>query len=709
MIILNSINNNENVSIMNQNTNKSINAQVQNNNFEPKSQVKLSARSSSRASSASTTPSNTLFPNLTPQATHIATRSQFNHFNRPVSSGQIVNILTRKASDLEKDINKMDKKNRLTPPLSLSDPNFSAKSSSNEKTFVSTQVLNLKSLNETGQVFKERPKSSTENSTLSKLTVNNLNHFDNLNETPKNYGDTLSPIPSFSSKSSSPNDSSSPIMTVKVNNSEYKDNERNKSPQTLKSISTLSHNYDGTKSAGLLSNSSAGRAKKKVSFNDNLLKVHLIPNLTNFLTVEKCKPVDKDELMVSIEEQAYGSYCDEEPDSPLIQNNFNFIEGFDPHNLDDSSSTNKAKLAKTHLKQIQSDQTISNDLKRNIRNHNLNNHLQVVKLTVHPNKSQLDNRTQNFLSLVGNNNFSQKLSKRDSSTANRNLHSKLFTQQRSQTFHFDELDRIESIDELKTNSSSINLSKNPKYTHPGSRSTKPPKNDHSKHSDEAKSKIKRVDSSKENDLNLNLIKKPTKFVFLKQDDNMAREPSFIKSQLEKNFFNNNSSSSFASDSNLKVAVDPKNSSINKTATMNSVNQLIALKDVNYYLNNSTKSNLKSLKSSYPYQNGLNDINKIKLKSNGHLANISNLDLDFRRTNSAFPLLRNNMSNGSVNQTNPNESSKISNNLSFKIMNSSSPLGNSLTRAKTFLQNQNLASKNHIDKKIKESSIEKTSF
>lgn len=699
-------NHSKNVSITNQNAKKEMNS-AQNNNFEASSQIKLSARSSSRTSSPSISHSNSLFPNLTPQATHIAGSSQMNNFNRPVSSGQVVNILTRKASDLEKKIllPNSDKTNRLNSPLSNSDPNFSGSNYSNEKNFLSSQILQLKNQINSGQASKERPKSGKEINKISNLTINNLNRFDNLNETIKTCVDTLSPIPSYSSKSSSPNDSSSPDLTAKTinfesNNLTENSNEstQNKSPQTFKSVSTASQLYEGlgTKSAGLLSNSSAGRTKKKVSFNDNLLKVHLIPNLTNFLTVEKCKSFDKGDGMVSIDEQMYGTYFEDEPDSPLIQTNFDFTESCEHQINESQDSSAKVKLAKTHLKQIQSDQTIYNDLRRNIRNHNLNNHLQVVKLTVHPNKNQSsDTKTQNFLTLVGSNNFSQKpASKRENSASNRSIHSQLFSQQRSQTFHYDD---TESIDDIKTGSYAINVLKGHKYS---SKNAKNIKNDFSRNSlgsSNSDSKFKRMDYSKEN--NLNLIKNSTKFVFLKQDDNMVREPSFIKPQIEKNLFNNNSSSSFASESNLKTGVDLKNVSMAKNVPLNSVNQLIALKDVNYFLNNNVKSNLKSIKSSYP-----NDLSKIKLKSNGHLANISNLDLDFRRTNSAFPLLRNNNANGSVGKQ--SESAKFSNNTGNF---SSLPLSNSLNRAKTFLFNQNFTSNNHIDKKIKGTPIEKTTF
>ncbi|RNA04814.1 hypothetical protein BpHYR1_018477 [Brachionus plicatilis] len=689
IVILNSMNNSENVSIMSHHHKKSLNAPAQ--NLEPKSPTKLSGHSSSRASSASTSASNALFPNLTPQATHIATTSHLTNFNRPVSTGQIVNILTRKASDLQKNLTKSPDKSSLTPPLSLSEPNFSA---------------------------KESPKSPP-----STLTVNNLNHFDHLNETAKNFADTLSPIPSYSSKSSSPNDPNSPILTIKCKpvkqSQSSKDCECNKSPQTLKSAST---NCDGQgpKSAGPLSSSSAGRAKKKVSFNDNLLKVHLIPNLTSFLNVERCKT--NGDAMLSIEEQANGSVGEDEaePDSPLIETHFDFSDHQAHHCQEANPSFIKPTIAKTHLKHIQSDQTISNDLKRSVRNHSLGNHLQVVKLTVHPNKNHSDSRTQNFLTLVGNNSFSQKptVTKRESSASSRNIHSQLFAQQRrSHTFHYDDLDPTDSMEDIKTSSSSINFAKTPKFMLTGAK--KHMKSDYSKQSsatlhpesNEAKNKARQLDSSKENDLNLNSAKRPPKFVFLKHDDNMTREPSFVKAHVDKSIFNN-SSSSFASDSQHKTSVETKNASMNKNASLNSVNQLIALKDVNYYLNNGAKSNLKALKSTHPHQSGLNDIGKIKLKSNGHLTNISNLDLDFRRTSSALPLLRNNIGTGSSgkysNQPALNESAKFSNNLSYKILNSS-PLSNSLTRAKTFLLNQNLTSNNHIDKKIKGSSIEKTTF
>jgi hypothetical protein len=205
--------------------------------------------------------------------------------------------------------------------------------------------------------------------------------------------------------------------------------------------------------------------------------------------------------------------------------------------------------------------------------------------------------------------------------------------------------------------------------------------------------------------------------------------------------------------------------LNKNFTLSSVNQLVALKDVNYYLANSSKSSSSPKKpsqnapqvsysqnSNYTQANGantkiisqngtINQVTAIKIRPSSNTTNES----DFRRTHSALPLLRNGVKqnsfingstntpvvqannsnnnngiksassnssgnnqtvNGSTTNGTSNEMKNGINSISYKLINS--PMINTISRAKTFIYNQN-ANTNMIDRRIRGGSIEKTSL
>ena len=256
-------------------------------------------------------------------------------------------------------------------------------------------------------------------------------------------------------------------------------------------------------------------------------------------------------------------------------------------------------------------------------------------------------------------------------------------------------------------------------------------------------------------------------------------------------YNSNNSSNVNTNSNSATTNANSNT---KNIAMSTVNQLVALKDVNYYLTNSSK-HMKKLNGQMPIsysqtgtypsnmstsngngkpnmnsQNVNNQVTEIKLRTNNMMS-----ESDFRRTHSALPLLRNgfkiqnnNANNSSTNANfhsvnsngngngnsnghsqmgfinanfnsnnssssnnnsstsgnNNNNSSNVSTNrvnspvdlkngikginttISYKLVNT--PMINSLTRAKSFLYNQN-ATTNVIDRRLRGGSIEKTSL
>jgi hypothetical protein len=275
----------------------------------------------------------------------------------------------------------------------------------------------------------------------------------------------------------------------------------------------------------------------------------------------------------------------------------------------------------------------------------------------------------------------------------------------------------------------------------------------------------------------------TKYIFLKPDDKLNENgllnSSFsTRSHTIANINLNNGNSAVGVTPSNSIAFEKQNTmsdfkslvngksngdglaSLNKNFTLSSVNQLVALKDVNYYLANSSKSTSSPKKASqiapqvsysqnsnYPQannsntkiisQNGtVNQVTAIKIRPSSNSTNES----DFRRTHSALPLLRNGIKQNSFingngngtaiqsqNQTNNNSSVKSAsssssgnngsangasdlkngiNSISYKLINS--PMINTISRAKTFIYNQN-ANTNMIDRRIRGGSIEKTSL
>jgi len=271
--------------------------------------------------------------------------------------------------------------------------------------------------------------------------------------------------------------------------------------------------------------------------------------------------------------------------------------------------------------------------------------------------------------------------------------------------------------------------------------------------------IKNMPSSKIN---------PTKYIFLKPEDkpsqhlndNLVLNRSNTIANMKYENFN---SGSFVSDMSRNTGSDFKgsimsgdyitslssynsannnnNNSNSKNIAMSTVNQLVALKDVNYYLANSSKQSKKNQvsysqvgnyangKSHISYNPNMNNqVTEIKLRTNGNTSTINQMsESDFRRTHSALPLLRNgvklqNNSNQSNNFSNGNNLSMntlgntgvdlkngikgVNTTISYKLVNS--PMINSLTRAKSFLYNQN-ATTHGIDRRLRGGSIEKTSL
>ena len=262
---------------------------------------------------------------------------------------------------------------------------------------------------------------------------------------------------------------------------------------------------------------------------------------------------------------------------------------------------------------------------------------------------------------------------------------------------------------------------------------------------------------------------PTKYIFLKSEDKPAQHSNenFIlnRSNTIANMkFDNFNSNSFTSDmsrnttgSDFKgsimsgeyitslssygsVSNNNNTNSNSKNIAMSTVNQLVALKDVNYYLANASAKQAKknqSYSQTGNYTNGKshisvnpnmsNQVTEIKLRTNNINTNQIN-ESDFRRTHSALPLLRNsgklqnnNFPNGNnINANNNANINMIGNNvsdlkngikgnnttISYKLVNS--PMINSLTRTKSFLYNQN-ATTHGIDRRLRGGSIEKTSL
>ncbi|CAF0735290.1 unnamed protein product [Brachionus calyciflorus] len=726
---------------------------------------KLNSKNGSRVSSASTHFSNGLLQNLTPEATHITTNCHLNSFNRPVTSGQVVNIISRKTSELEGNKIFFNQENtRLASAISNSEKSFSPYKESSSfieaKKNVSMQTLFLNKTTD----FNNEPKmkANSDMHSVCLLTAENLNHFDKstkIDLTIKSKIESPTSNISVSSIISSDhlNSNVKQIEADLKNNYLIKDKIENeeqiRSSLTEKSSSTISQIFDlqNIKTSEHFNNSTGnGKTKKKVSFNDNLIQIHLIPNLQKFLNIEKCKSSEKQDPLNSMDEALSGINSPDKEfdlldDSNLLMDNQELTH-------QQLTSLPKPKFIKTNLTQINSDQTIASGLKKNTRkNNNFNNHhLQVVKLTVNsanttPNDAK---NQQSFLTLIGSNKFAQKpnqvISKRDYlNSVNKSYHPQLFSQKRSNTFHNEAIESPpEKIDQSKVTNSIDSFSQS-KYLSNDLTNIKILRNESPKKTLKTpnnsvecsvllkNSAEKSPEFHNENEIQFNSIKnlhKQKKYVFLKQDDNLIREPSFIKNNnliTDKNCTNSfNSMSEFGSDLNqhpniYKTGFEIKNISNgnNKSQVLNSVNQLIALRDINYYLTNNAKSNLKSLKN-FGYQPSAEDTNKSGIKTNSHLKNIDNFDL--RRTNSALPLLRNlNKNNNNADnatnlatirvftQTNGyTDSPKASIKNQFKIINSK--IDNSFSRAKTFVYNQNLTSTTQTQKK-RGNYYEKTTF
>lgn len=234
----------------------------------------------------------------------------------------------------------------------------------------------------------------------------------------------------------------------------------------------------------------------------------------------------------------------------------------------------------------------------------------------------------------------------------------------------------------------------------------------------------------------------TKYIFLKSDDKQSDlniTPSSFSSShfnaLSKSYssskigFNTNSAinpnASYSQLSEVvKLGTDIKtNAAFNsnaKSIAMSTVNQLFALKDVNYYVANSSRALRK-----YHQQQNKNSQSKPSSSNGGEVTTIKlatfspNQIQNDRQTKSALPLLRSSaktssspiVNNNDVTTTkNSNLESKnlnnCFNNLSYRLINTPTLIGN-LSKAKTFLYNQN--ANNNFDKRIKENSNDKTSL
>lgn len=395
-----------------------------------------------------------------------------------------------------------------------------------------------------------------------------------------------------------------------------------------------------------------------------------------------------------------------------------------------------------------------NDLRKNQRNHFTQQspqQLQVVKLTVHSAKFNTNSEqpilsaNQNFLSIVGKNNRVTNV------LTNRGLNSQLFSNQRSLTSINLQDSQKEKSDEVMN----FSYPKPPKYvtsalrTHSACLKAKPSLNTANHEEDKyvnieqspqlkflsnlkklrPSASFQSIDVNQSSSPSLNTVKNipvrtgQPKFIFLKSDENLVREPSFSS---------RNQSNLHSSSANSLLNASPEcQKTAQKSINLSSVNQLIALKDVNYYLtNHSSKISKQKHQISYSQTgNYANEVSKLKVKANGNVSNVSDeVESDFRRTRSALPVLRNNLRvSGFVRNGNGNGVNNSGNNISgelkqnqyvningvnnnaqtYKLVNS--PILNTLTRAKTFLYNQNRTSTHAIEKRIRGSSIDKTSF
>jgi len=274
----------------------------------------------------------------------------------------------------------------------------------------------------------------------------------------------------------------------------------------------------------------------------------------------------------------------------------------------------------------------------------------------------------------------------------------------------------------------------------------------------------------------------TKYIFLKSDDkqtdlnitpstfssnhyNSLNNKSYTNSKINFNSQNTVSINSAASVSNptntssantasslnqladmVRLSPDIKNTAYHsnnaKNLAMSTVNQLFALKDVNYYVTNSSRAlrkynqNLHKNLSKPSSSNG-GEVTTIKLHSFSQNLNPS----DSRQTKSALPMLRSSKissvggstgtdgakSNGNnanavaststnvvTTPSGVNENKNFNNcfnNLSYRLINTPTLIGN-LNKAKTFLYNQNQNANNGVhsfEKRVKENLNDKTTL
>lgn len=173
----------------------------------------------------------------------------------------------------------------------------------------------------------------------------------------------------------------------------------------------------------------------------------------------------------------------------------------------------------------------------------------------------------------------------------------------------------------------------------------------------------------------------------------------------------------------------------KNLAMSTVNQLFALKDVNYYVTNSSRAIRKYNQNAHknsslskPSSSNGGEVTTIKLHSFSQNPNNNEL----RQTKSALPLLRStkissavitgggdaagkgNNNNNITAVASPLENKSLSNcfnNLSYRLINTPTLIGN-LSKAKSFLYNQNQNANNNVnsfEKRIKENLNDKTSL
>jgi hypothetical protein len=154
----------------------------------------------------------------------------------------------------------------------------------------------------------------------------------------------------------------------------------------------------------------------------------------------------------------------------------------------------------------------------------------------------------------------------------------------------------------------------------------------------------------------------SKLVFLKSDDTL----SLTEKNNPTSFFNNRSHTFTNFNQNNKETN-------NKDLTQNSINQLLALKDLDQYIEN---SKIKCKIGNQQQQQ--NNITKLNLKTHNTTPILMMNDSDFRRTNSALPILRNNF-NLNTSPKSTNYGNQLGPITAIRLVNAPPPI---FTRAKT---------------------------